>query len=70
MKLMQKNGYLGVAELGGVRREINLMLVPDVHIGDFVVIHAGSAIAILDEAEAVKTLDLLEEMTGEDPREQ
>ena len=51
-----------MAEVGGVKREINLMLLDDVKIGDYVIVHAGSAIQKLDEAEAEKTLSLLREM--------
>jgi hydrogenase expression/formation protein HypC len=48
--------------MGDVSRDINLMLVPDVKVGDYVIIHAGSAISILNEVEAKKTLDLLREI--------
>ncbi|OHE59379.1 MAG: hypothetical protein A2Z47_03435, partial [Thermodesulfovibrio sp. RBG_19FT_COMBO_42_12] len=56
MKVIEINGYLGMAEVGRVKREINLMLLDDVKIGDYVIVHAGSAIQKLDEAEAEKTL--------------
>jgi hydrogenase expression/formation protein HypC len=59
MELVVHDGQRGVACLGEVRREVNLMLVPDVKIGDFVIIHAGCAISVLDRAEAQKTLDIL-----------
>jgi len=62
MKVIEINGYLGMAEVGRVKREINLMLLDDVKIGDYVIVHAGSAIQKLDEAEAEKTLSLLREM--------
>ena len=51
-----------MAEVGRVKREINLMLLDDVKIGDYVIVHAGSAIQKLDEVEAEKTLSLLREM--------
>jgi hydrogenase expression/formation protein HypC len=59
MELVEHDGHRGIARLGEVRREVNLMLVPDVNIGDFVIIHAGCAISVLDRAEAQKTLDIL-----------
>jgi len=62
MKVIEINGYLGMAEVGRVKREINLMLLDDVKIGDYVIVHAGSAIQKLDEVEAEKTLSLLREM--------
>ena len=51
-----------VIELGGVRRTISLMLTPEANVGDYVLVHAGYAIGIVDEAEAKETLHLLEEM--------
>ncbi|MBI5177687.1 MAG: HypC/HybG/HupF family hydrogenase formation chaperone [Nitrospinae bacterium] len=59
MELVEHNGFRGVARLGGVSREINLLLVPDVKIGDYVIIHAGCAISVLSRDEAQKTIDLL-----------
>ncbi len=62
MKVIEINGYLGMAEVGGVKREINLMLLDNIKIGDYVIVHAGSAIQKLDETEAEKTLSLMREM--------
>jgi hydrogenase expression/formation protein HypC len=47
---------------GGVTREINVSLLERVKIGDYVVVHAGFAIQILDREEAEKTLKLWEEI--------
>lgn len=59
MKLIERREALGVAELDGVRREVSLMLQPEAEVGDFVLVHAGYAIGVVDEAEANATLDLL-----------
>ena len=61
MELININGVIGTARLGDVSREVNLMLVPDAKPGDYVIIHAGSAISVLSREEAKKTLDLLRE---------
>jgi len=53
----------GLIELGGLRKEIELCLTPDVRTGDYVLLHAGFAIQRLDEVEAKETLRLLEEMS-------
>ena len=66
MELVEINDFLGVARMGDVKREVNLMLVPEAKIGDYVIIHAGSAISILSKEEAKKTLDLLGEIPGFD----
>jgi hydrogenase expression/formation protein HypC len=52
----------GTVDFGGVRREVCLAYVPDVSVGDHVVVHVGFAIAIVDENEAARTWALLEEM--------
>jgi hydrogenase expression/formation protein HypC len=62
MEVVEINGFRGTAEIGGVKREVNLILVPDVKVGDYVIIHAGSAISVLDSVEAKKSLDLLREI--------
>ena len=62
MRLVRKEGDLGVAEVGGVQREIGLQLVDEVAVGDFVIVHAGFAIQKLDEEAAQETLALFEEM--------
>ena len=49
-------------QLTGVQKEINIQLVPQVKIGDWVILHAGFAIEIIDEKEAEKTLDSFREL--------
>jgi hydrogenase expression/formation protein HypC len=49
-------------DLGGVRRRISVVLTPDVRVGDYVVVHSGFAINVLDEQEAEETLKLLREL--------
>jgi len=62
MKLVEKTAYQGIAELDGVRRDINLTLVPEARVGNYVIIHAGCAIEVLDESEAQKTIALFREL--------
>jgi len=50
------------AEIGGVERTISLALTPEARVGDYVLIHTGFAIGVLDEEEAQETLRLLEEL--------
>lgn len=49
-------------ELGGVSREVSLVMTPEAMIGDYVLIHAGFAISVLDQEEAQETLRLLREI--------
>ena len=55
-------GQVAEVDLGGVRRQISVVLTPDVRVGDYVVVHSGFAINVLDEHEAEETLKLLREL--------
>jgi hydrogenase expression/formation protein HypC len=52
----------GRVEFVGITKMINLAYVPEVQIGDYVLVHAGFAIALVDTAEAEITLGLLAEL--------
>jgi len=60
-RVEQIDGRKGTVAVGGNRAEIVLSLVPGVRVGDWVLVHAGYAIATLDEAQARETFDLLKE---------
>ena len=55
-------GTTARAEIGGVERTISLTLTPEARVGDYVLIHTGFAICIVDEEEAQETLQLLKEL--------
>ena len=55
---------LGTVELSGVHRDVSLMLLPETKVGDFVLVHAGFAMQIIDQKEAEETNALLAEMNG------
>lgn len=50
---------VGKVSFGGITKEINLCMVPDANINDYVLVHVGVAISIIDEAEAQLTFDYL-----------
>jgi hydrogenase expression/formation protein HypC len=54
-----------IIDLGGIRKEISLALVEDVHVGDYVILHVGYALSKLDPAEAERTLALFAQMPAE-----
>lgn len=54
----------GRVSFGGVIKMINIAMVPEAVVGDYVLAHAGIAIGIIDETEAHKTLELLYELEG------
>ena len=49
----------GTVSFGGIRKEINLVFVPEADLGDYVIVHAGFAISKINETEARKIFDLL-----------
>lgn len=55
-------GDEGEAEIGGVLRRISLVFTPEARVGDYVLLHAGFSISVLDEASARESLTLLDEM--------
>lgn len=53
-----------IVDLGGVRKEVSMALVEDVHVDDYVIVHVGYALNKIDPEEAEKTLRLFAEMGG------
>ena len=51
-----------LVDLGGVRKKVNVALVPQAVAGDYVIVHVGHAIGLIDPVEAVRTLALFEEL--------
>ncbi len=52
----------GKVSFDGVIREINLAAVPEAQVGDYVLVHVGMALNVVDEEEALKTLEYLKEI--------
>jgi hydrogenase expression/formation protein HypC len=50
------------AEIGGITRRISLWLTPEAKVGDYVLVHTGYAINVLDQKEAEETLEILREI--------
>jgi len=61
MKLKKKTGELGLVEVSGIEREVSLTLVPEAKVGEHLLIHAGFAIAVIDDEEAEETLKTIRE---------
>jgi hydrogenase expression/formation protein HypC len=56
------DGLEAEVEIGGVGRTISLWLTPEARTGDYVYVHTGYAISVVDEAEALESLRLLHEL--------
>ena len=61
-KVLSVEGQEAEVDIGGVRRRISIVLTPEVRNGDYVLIHTGFAINVVDEQEAQETLRLFAEI--------
>lgn len=61
-KIISLENNMAEVEMAGVQRTIGLDLLPQAKIGDYVLVHAGFAIQLVDEEEALKTLELFREI--------
>lgn len=52
----------GRVSFDGIIKEVSLTLVPEAQVGDYVMVHVGAAIAMVDEEEANKTFELLKQL--------
>jgi hydrogenase expression/formation protein HypC len=64
VKIVSVNGDEAETEIGGVRRRVSIAFTPEAKVGNYVLLHTGYAISVIDEAEAEETLKLLEEMAS------
>ena len=53
---------VGRVDFGGVVKEINLAYAPEAEVGDYVLVHVGFAITVIDEAEAARVFERLREI--------
>ncbi len=61
-KIKSIDGYMADVEIGGVYQKVSLQLAPEAKPDDYVLVHAGFAIHVIDEEEAQETLRLLEQI--------
>lgn len=64
VKIVSINGDEAETEIAGVRRRVSIAFTPEANVGDYVLLHTGYAIGVIDEAEAKETLKLLEEIAS------
>ncbi len=57
------NGYMAEVDIGGISRKVSVQLTPDAKIGDYVLLHTGYAINVIDPQEAEETITLLKELS-------
>ena len=61
-KILEIDGDTARVDFGGITREANVVLVPEAAVDSYVLVHAGFAIQVLNEAEAEETLSLFREL--------
>jgi len=61
-KVKSIEGFMADVDVGGVSRKVSVQLTPEVKRNDYVLVHAGFAIQIIDEQEAQETMKLFEEL--------
>jgi len=70
---IKDNGRRAVVDYGGIRREVDAFLMPDLKVGEYVIVHAGAIIEKLDEKEALESLkawrEIITILAGELERE-
>ncbi|MFC1559797.1 HypC/HybG/HupF family hydrogenase formation chaperone [Candidatus Margulisiibacteriota bacterium] len=61
-KIIKIENETAIVRSGSIEHEVNITFMPKSKIGDYILVHAGFAIQKIDEAEAKKTLKLIEEL--------
>ncbi|MFC2066063.1 HypC/HybG/HupF family hydrogenase formation chaperone [Chloroflexota bacterium] len=57
------DGYQAEVDIDGVTRRVGIQLTSEVNVGDYILLHTGYAISVIDEDEARETLELLKELS-------
>jgi hydrogenase expression/formation protein HypC len=68
VRIVSIDGDEAETEIAGVRRRVSIAFTPEARVGDYVLLHTGYAIGVVDEAEAEETLKLLEEIASLTPQ--
>ncbi len=53
---------LARVSFGGIVKEVSLVYVPEANVGDYVIVHVGFALSVVDEAEALQTFEYLKQI--------
>ena len=63
IELYESNGMkMAKVDFGGVIKEACMEYLPEAKLGDYTIVHVGFGLSILDEQEAMETLDLLKQI--------
>ena len=62
VEIVDQENHIAKVNVGGVKRNVNVGMLDDVIVGDYVLVHVGFAMSKVDEREAEETLRLLQEL--------
>ncbi|MGI8811644.1 MAG: HypC/HybG/HupF family hydrogenase formation chaperone [Pyrinomonadaceae bacterium] len=62
VEIVDVENNIAKVEIGGVRRAVNIGMLDDLVLGDYVLVHVGFAMSKIDEKQALETLRLLQEL--------
>lgn len=62
LKIIKIHGKEAVGEINNISKKIRIDFVPQAKIGDFVMVHAGFALDLMDEEDAKETIDILNQV--------
>ena len=62
VEFVDMDNHIAKVEIGGVRRAVNVGMLDDLVLGDYVLVHVGFAMSKIDEFQAHETLRLLQEL--------
>ena len=68
-KVKSIDGVEAEVEVGGVSRKASIMLTPEAKVGDYVLLHTGYAINVIDQEEAQETLKIFQEIAEAEDRD-
>lgn len=60
-KVIETRDITAIVDFGGVRREVSILLEPDVKVGDYVIVHAGAIISKINRDEALEMVKIWKE---------
>lgn len=67
LEITELAGFINAkVDVAGTTREVSLMMIPEARVGDYILIHAGYGMQIIDEQVAQDTLELLEQIEWSD----
>ena len=62
LKIIKIHGSEAVGEMNGIKKTIRVDLLPKLKVGDYVLVHAGFGLEIIDENTAMETLEAVREV--------